>query len=111
MNFIIKTLVVGAIVLLLSYFLPGVDVSSFLTAILVALVLAVLNALLKPILVILTIPITILTLGFFLLVINALMVLLADALIPGFNVDGFFWAFIFSVCLSLVSWLLDSVAG
>lgn len=111
MNFIIKTLVVGAVVLLLSYFLPGVDVSSFLTAILVALVLAVLNALLRPILIILTIPITILTLGLFLLVINALMVLLADALIPGFNVDGFFWAFIFSICLSLVSWLLDSVAG
>lgn len=111
MNFIIKTLVVGAVVLLLSYFLPGVDVSSFLTAILVALVLAVLNALLRPILIILTIPITILTLGLFLLVINALMVLLADALIPGFNVDGFFWAFIFSICLTLVSWLLDSVAG
>lgn len=111
MNFIIKTLVVGAVVLLLAYFLPGVAVSSFLTAILVALVLAVLNALLKPILVILTIPITIITLGLFLLVINALMVLLADALIPGFNVDGFLWALIFSICLSLVSWLLDSVAG
>ncbi len=109
MNFILKLLITAAVVLLLSYFLPGIAVSSFLTAILVALVLAVLNILLKPLLILLTIPITILTLGLFLLVLNALMVLLADALIPGFQVDGFLWAFIFSLCLSLISWLTERV--
>ena len=109
MRTIVKILVVGLAVLLLSYFLEGVAVSSFLTALLVAAVLALLNAVLRPILVILTIPITILTLGLFLLVINALMILLADALIPGFDVDGFVWALVFSLLLSLVTWLLDKM--
>lgn len=109
MNVILKILVVGIVVLLLSYFLPGAHVNSFLTALLVAAVLALLNALLRPLLVILTIPITVLTLGLFLLVINALMILLTDALIPGFDVDGFFWAFIFSILLSLITWLLESL--
>lgn len=96
--------------LLLSYVLPGVAVSSFLTALLVAAVLALLNALLRPLLVILTIPITILTLGLFLLVINALIILIADALIPGFEVAGFLWALIFSLLLSLATWLLDKMS-
>jgi putative membrane protein len=109
MRLILNILIVGVVVLLLAYYLPGAHVSSFLTALLVAAVLALLNALLRPLLVLLTIPITILTLGLFLLVINALMVLLADALIPGFEVDGFFWAFIFSVLLSFITWLLDSL--
>ena len=109
MRLIINILIVGVAVLLLSYFLPGVAVSSFLTALLVAAVLALLNALLRPLLVILTIPITILTQGLFLLVINALIILIADALIPGFEVDGFLWALIFSLFLSLVTWLLDRI--
>lgn len=107
MNTILRILIIGGLVLLLSYFLPGVAVSSFLTALLVAAVLALLNALLRPILVILTIPITILTLGLFLLVINALMVLLVDALVPGFEVAGFLQALIFSILLSLLTWVLD----
>lgn len=110
MRLLINIVVVGLVVLLLSYFLPGVAVSSFLTALLVAAVLALLNALLRPLLVILTIPITILTLGLFLLVINAIIILIADALIPGFEVAGFLWALIFSLLLSLVAWLLDKMA-
>lgn len=110
MRLLINIVVVGLVVLLLSYFLPGVAVSSFLTALLVAAVLALLNALLRPLLVILTIPITILTLGLFLLVINAIIILIADALIPGFEVAGFLWALIFSLLLSLVTWLLDKMA-
>lgn len=109
MRFIIKILTVGVIVLLLAYFLEGIAVSSFLTALLVALVLAVLNALLRPLLILLTIPITVLTLGLFLLVINALIIMLADALIPGFAVDSFQWALIFSVLLSLITWLLEKL--
>lgn len=111
MRLLINIVVVGLVVLLLSYFLPGVAVSSFLTALLVAAVLALLNALLRPLLVILTIPITILTLGLFLLVINAIIILIADALIPGFEVAGFLWALIFSLLLSLVAWLLDKMAA
>lgn len=110
MRFLINILVVGLVVLLLSYFLPGVHVTSFLTALLVAAVLALLNALLKPILVILTIPITILTLGLFLLVINALIILLVNELVPGFTVDGFFWALMFSILLSLITWLLNRLS-
>lgn len=95
---------------MLAYFLPGVEVSSFLTALLVAAVLALLNALLRPILVLLTIPITVLTLGLFLLVINALIILLVNELVPGFRVDGFLSALIFSVLLSLITGLLGKLA-
>lgn len=110
MRFILNILLVGLVVVLLSYLLPGAHVDSFVTAIIVALVLALLNALLRPLLILLTIPITVLTLGLFLLVINAIIVLAADALIPGFNVDGFLWAMIFSILLSFVTWLVGSIA-
>ena len=109
MNFILKVLMSGVAVLIGAYFLPGVAVSSFGTALLVALVLAVLNALVKPILIILTIPITILTLGLFLLVINAFIILMADGLIPGFDVGGFLWALLFSLLLSFLSWVAESL--
>ena len=107
MRFLFKLLISAFAVVLLSYVLEGVAVSSFLTAVFVALVLGLLNMLLRPILVLLTIPITLLTLGLFLLVINALMILLTDALVPGFDVDGFFWALLFSLLLSLVSWITE----
>lgn len=109
MNFIIKVLVSGVAVLLGAYLLPGVAISSIGTALLVALVLAVLNALVKPLLIILTIPITILTLGLFLLVINAAIILMADGLIGGFVVDGFMWALLFSLLLSVLSWVAESL--
>lgn len=101
MKLIIRLLVTAAIVMLLAHFLPGVGVSGYTAALIVAVVLALLNAILKPILIILTIPITILTLGLFLLVINACIVLLADKFIDGFGVDGFLTALIFSVLLSI----------
>ena len=107
MGFIIKLLLTGVAVVLASYFLPGVHVSGFGTALIVALVLAVLNAILRPILVLLSLPITILTLGLFLLVINALIILLADSLIAGFEVDGFIWALIFSLVLSVITYIID----
>lgn len=110
MNFLIKVLISTLAVLLGAYLMPGVWVSSFGTALLVAVVLAILNALVKPVLVILTIPITILTLGLFLLVINALIILMAEGLIGGFQVDGFFWALLFSLLLSLLTWIMESLA-
>jgi putative membrane protein len=90
----------------LSYLLEGIKFDSFWTAIVVAIVLAVLNAIIKPILIFLTLPITLLTFGLFLFVINALIILLAERLVRGFTVDGFWWALLFSLLLSLLSSLL-----
>lgn len=101
MNWIIKLITNALLVLLTAYVLPGVGVASFWSAVVVAIVLAILNALIKPILVIITIPITIVTLGLFLLVINALIIMLADSLVTGFQVNSFWWALIFSLVLSL----------
>jgi putative membrane protein len=90
----------------LSYVLSGISIDTFWTAIVVAIVLAILNAVIKPILIILTLPITLVTLGLFLFVINALIILLAEHLITGFRVDGFWWALLFSLLLSLVTSLM-----
>jgi len=108
MNFLIRLLISALVAFGLSYILSGVHIDNFITAIILALVLAVLNALVKPILVILTLPITIITLGLFLFVINALIILLGDKLIDGFSVDGFWWALLFSILLSIVSSILYS---
>ena len=103
MNVIIRLLISALAILICSYVLPGAHVDGFLVAIVVAGVLAILNVLVKPVLVILTIPITIVTLGLFLLVINTFVILLADWLVPGFQVDGFWWALVFSLLLSVIN--------
>lgn len=101
MNWIVKFLLNGLAVLLTAYLLPGVNVEDYWTALWVALVLSLVNIFVKPFLIILTIPITFVTLGLFLLVINALMILLADYFVDGFLVDGFWWALLFSLILSI----------
>lgn len=106
MKFIMRIVVTSVIAFGLSYILKGIKIDSFWTAILLAIVLAVLNALLKPVLIILTLPITIVTLGLFLFVINAAIILLADYFIPGFEVNGFWWALLFSLLLSIVTSIL-----
>jgi len=111
MNFIIKLLITAVIVVLLAYLLPGVSVSGFGAAIIVAIVLALLNAFLKPILVVLTIPITIVTLGLFLLVINACIILLADSFVSGFSVNGFWTALLFSILLAICQSIAHSILG
>ena len=110
-NFLIRILLSSAGILITSYLLPGVDVENFLSALLLAVLLAILNVTLKPLLVILTIPVTFITLGLFLLVINAVIVLLADAILPGFAVDGFWRAMGFSIILWLINSVLLSIAG
>lgn len=90
-------------VIVTSFLLGGVHLKSFFSALLVAIVIGFLNVVLKPLLVILTIPITVLTFGFFLLIINAAMILLAGNLVPGFAVDGFWWALGFSIILTIVN--------
>jgi putative membrane protein len=108
MKLILKILASAAIIMITSYILPGVHVDEFLTAIIVAIVLALLNFFLKPLLIILTIPFTILTFGLFLLVINALIILLASYLVGSrFEVDGFWWALLFSLIISLFNSLLN----
>jgi len=101
MNGILRFLLSGVAVLLTAYLLPGVHVEHYGYALLAALFISLANVIVKPILIILTIPITIITLGLFLLVINALIILLVDSLVPGFNVDGFWWALAFSLILSI----------
>lgn len=104
---IVQILILTVAVMLTSYLLPGVYVKSFWSAILVAVVLALLNAFVKPLMVFLTIPFTIVTFGLFLFVINALIILLASAIVRGFEVKGFWWALLFSIILSLISYLLE----
>ena len=111
MKLIIRILLTALAVVLIAKFLPGVSVESYLTAIIVAVVLAILNLIVKPILVILTLPVTILTLGLFLLVINAIIILLADSFVSGFGVDGFWIALIFSLLLSVFQSILYSILG
>ena len=111
MNFILRLLVATLAIIITTYILPGVKVDNFLIAILVAAVLSFLNAFLKPLLVLLTLPFTIVTLGLFLLVINALIIILTAFIVPGFHVDGFLWALAFSIILSLVMMLLEWIAG
>jgi putative membrane protein len=90
---------------------PGVTIDNYVSAILVAVVLSFLNQIVKPILTILTIPITIFTLGFFLLVINAIIILLADKLVSDFKVDGFWYALLFSLILSVITSILNGWFG
>ncbi|MCG8388528.1 MAG: phage holin family protein [Cytophagales bacterium] len=109
MKFIIKLILSAVAVMVSAYLLPGVEVNGFFVAIVVAAVLALLNTIVKPILILLTIPITVLTLGIFLLVINAVIILLADMLIQGFSVYGFWWALLFSLILAIFNSLLGGL--
>ena len=110
MNTIIRFLLNGLAVFLASYLLkPSVEVDGYGTALLVALIISVANVIVKPILIVLTIPITVLTLGLFLLVINAIIILLVDYLVDDFYVAGFWWALLFSLILSVFNSLFDDV--
>lgn len=109
MQAIINLFLSAIAVVIAAYLLPGVKVDNFLTAIVVAVVLGIINAIIKPILVILTLPINIVTLGLFTFIINGIIVLLVSALVPGFKVHGFLWAILFSIVLSIVSWFISSL--
>lgn len=111
MKFLFKIIVTSLAVFITAYLLKGVHLEGYPAALLLALVLGLLNAFVKPVLVILTIPVTVVTLGLFLLVINALIIILADKLLAGFSVDGFWWALLFSIVVSIISGLLHALAG
>ncbi|MCW3086963.1 MAG: phage holin family protein [Sediminibacterium sp.] len=110
-KFFAKTVATAVAVLVAAYLLSGVHIDSTVTALLVAVVLGLLNSFIKPILIILTIPITLVTLGLFLLVINIIIVKLAAALVPGFAVDSWWAALLFSLVVSIVSSLIEAIIG
>lgn len=110
MKFLIKLIISALAVFAAAYLLPGVSVDNFVTAIIVAVVLGLLNLVLKPILVLLTIPITVFTLGLFLLVINAIIVLVCSALVSGFKVDGIIYALLFSLVVSVITAIMEGIA-
>ncbi len=109
MNLIIRLLVTAVVAFFLTKILSGVHFEGFSTAIVFAIVLGILNLIVSPILKILGLPLTILTLGLFSLVINALVILIADYFIDGMTIDGFWWAFIFSIALSLITSLVNGI--
>lgn len=108
MKTLLRILLTSLAVLVIAQFLNGVNVDNYTSAILVAIVLGLLRVLVKPVLVILTLPVTLLTLGLFLFVINAAIVLLASSIVPGFTVTGFWVALLFSLLLSLFQSVLFS---
>ena len=111
MKQIVQLLVNALAVVLIANLLPGVAVASLGTAVWVALILSILNLLVKPILIVLTLPITVLTLGLFLLIINAIIISMADALISGFTVNGIGIAILFSLLLSILQSVLSALFG
>jgi putative membrane protein len=108
---IIRLILQSIAVFVAAYLIPGIYLVDFWNALLVALILSVVNITIKPVLLLLTLPITFFTLGFFLLVINALMVMLVDYFVKGFSVEGFWTAMIFSIVISVVYWVLDGIFG
>lgn len=111
MNLLIRIIVTAGLVFGIAHFLPGVHVAGVATAMVVAIVLGLLNIFIKPIMVLLTLPFTIVTLGLFLLVVNAIIILLCTKIVGGFTVDSFWIAMIFSVVLSLSQSMIFSIIG
>ena len=103
-NWVVSAMVIFSI----AYILPGASVVDFTAALVVALVLGIINALLKPVLLILTLPINILTLGLFTFILNALLIILVSNIVPGFIVDGFLAALIFGIVLSVVNTVVNN---
>lgn len=106
MKIVIHWFLAALAIVITAYLLPGVSLSGFLAALVAAVVLGFVNAILRPILIILTLPVNLLTLGLFTLVINALLIMLTSAVVPGFGVASFWWALLFGIVLFFVNWAL-----
>lgn len=107
MRFILRIVIIALVSYALARVLPGLHVNSFWTAFIFAVVLSVLNVFIKPLIVLLTLPVTILTLGLFLFIVNTIVVLLASRFVEGFSIDNFGWGFLFSLLLSLFITIFD----
>lgn len=112
MNFLVNMIISAIAVAIAAFLIPGIEVHGFFYAFIVAVVMAILNRVVKPLLVLVTIPITVFTLGLFYLVINVILVYIASWVVsPGFEVHGFFAALLFSIVLSVTNSILDAMAG
>ncbi len=111
MNVLVRILVTAVLVLVIAYFMPGVTVDSFMTSVIVAVVLGLLNIFIKPLLVLFTLPVTIFTFGLFLLVINAIIIMLCTEIVTGFEVRTFWTALLFSILLSVSQSVMFSMTG
>jgi putative membrane protein len=109
MSFIVNWLIAALAIIIAAYVLPGVSVAGFTAALITALALGLINALIKPVLTALTLPLNVATLGLFSFVINALLIMFASAVIPGFVVNGFWWALLFSLVLALVNYAFSEI--
>jgi len=107
MGFLVRILVIAVVSFGLAHVLSGVHIDTFWTAVVFALVLTILNIFIRPLLILLTLPVTIITLGLFLFVVNALVVLLASRFVDGIRISGFGWALLFSLILSFVMAVLN----
>lgn len=110
MKILINWLISALVIFSAAYFLDGVKVDNFTTALVVAIVLGIINAIVKPFLILLTLPINFLTLGLFTLVINAALIMLTTYIVPGFSVVNFWWAILFGVILSLINSFLHKIS-
>jgi putative membrane protein len=107
MKTLLSWFISALIIMTASYLLPGVHVENFMAALVTAVVLGIINLFIKPFILLLTLPITLLTFGLFALVINAVLILLASNIVPGFTVDGFWWALLFSIVVSFINAFLN----
>lgn len=103
MRFFIHWFVSALAIIISAYLLPGVRVDGFISALVLAVALGVINAFVRPVLILITLPLTVMTFGLFLLVINTLLIMGAAAVVPGFSVANFWWALFFGIVLALVS--------
>ncbi|GBE14377.1 MAG TPA: phage holin family protein [Proteobacteria bacterium] len=109
MRFLVNWFIYALAIGMTAYILPGVRLDGIFAALVTAVILGFANGFLRPVLFILTLPLTVLTLGLFTFILNALMVLLASTVVPGFHVNGFWWALLFSLALSIVMFFLGEM--
>lgn len=109
MGFLVQWLVRAVAIVITAYLLPGVRLSGFFAALVTALVLGLINTFIKPLLLLLTLPLNILTLGLLTFVINALLIMLTSAVVPGFSVNNFWWALLFSLVLAIINYALGVI--
>ncbi len=109
MKLLVRLLINAVAVLICAYFIPGVAVDGFVSALWVAVALAILNTFLKPILMLISFPINLITFGLFTIVVNTIIILLADYLVPGLTIETFWLAVLFGIVLTIVSGILDNL--
>src|SRR5204863_1436674 len=109
MRFLARLVLNGLAIIIAAWLLPGIHLTSTAAALVAGVILGFVNAIIRPVLFFLTLPLTLLTLGLFLFVLNAICFELTAWLVPGFSIDGFRWALIGALVVSIVSWILDAL--